>query len=189
MNIPSIGASSAWQTEITFSSSGAQLSAMVVEAEGDAAARTDQALEANQQRIARAAEAEYQAAMRAADAAGREAWWSGAFTVAGGVAVMGSGAIDAPSGSSETAQLLAQGGGILSNLSDEAGALGGGIAKLRHEAEGRRIGRSIEQANVESDQLAQQSRRSGQRAEAALDRASSLVEAENARASGVLSNF
>jgi len=198
MTISSVGASSAWDPNISFTSSGAELAAMIVESEAEDAGRIDQALEANKQRIARAAEEEYRANMEAADAASRAAWISGGLAVAGGVAGVGAGlsvsgakATDqggAVAGST-TAESFQAGSGLLSSLASPAGELGGGIAKSRHEAEARRIGRSIEQANVAGDQLAQQARRAEQRADSGLDHAQKLIDAEHARSTAVLSNF
>ena len=198
MTVSSVGASSAWDPNIAFTSSGAELAALIVESEADDADRIDQALETNKQRISRAAEEEYRANMEAADAASRAAWISGGFAVAGGLAGVGaglsaSGANATDNGKvvagSSTAGSLEAGSGLLSRLAGPAGELGGGIAKTRHEAEGKRIGRSIEQANVAGEQLAQQARRAEQRADSALDHAQKLVEAEHARSSAVLSNF
>jgi hypothetical protein len=198
MTISSVGASSAWDPNISFTSSGAELAALIVESEADDANRIDQALEANKQRIARAAEEEYRASMEAADAASRAAWIGGGFAVAGGLAGVGAGlsasGANATGGGGAptkgtTAETLQVGSGVLSGLAEPARELGGGIAKTRHEAEARRIGRSIEQANVAGEQLAQQARRAEQRADASLDHAQKLVDAEHARSTAVLSNF
>jgi len=188
MTISGVGASSAWDASITFTNSGAELAALIVESESDAAERTNEELEANKQRIARAADAEYEANLDAADAASRGAWISGGFAIAGGAAGVGAGVAGA-SDSAEAAKTLAATSQAFSSVSEPLSALVGEIPQMRHQAEAHRIGRSIEQANVEADQLAQQARRAEQRADFALDHASKLVEGENARANGVLSKF
>jgi hypothetical protein len=189
MTISSVGASSAWDTNISFTSSGAELAAMIVESEADDANRIDQALEANKERIARAAEEEYRANREAADAASRAAWISGGFAAAGGLAGVGAGLSASGANPTDDGGILRAGSGLLSSLAEPAGALGGGIDKIRHEAEAKRIGRSIEQANVAGEQLAQQARRAEQRADSGLDHAQKLVDAEHARSTAVLSNF
>lgn len=184
---------------VSFTSSGAELAAMIVELESEAAERADQALESNKQRIGRLADEEYDAALAAADAAGRAAWISGAFTIAGGAVGVGAGVTafhgasatnDAAAKSAE-AQVMALSalGGTLSRLSESAGAFLAGRESAREQARAQRIGRSIEQASIEGEQLRQQAARSEQRADRALDQASRLIEGESARSSGVLSKF
>jgi hypothetical protein len=198
MTVSSVGANSAWDPNISFSSAGAELAAMIVESEAEDAERIDQALESNKQRIAHAAEEEYRANMEAADAASRAAWISGGFAMAGGLVGVGAGlsaggasaTSDAQAAAANsTAESFRAASGLLSSFAEPAGELGGGIDKIRHEAEARRIGRSIEQANVAGDQLAQQARRAEQQADSGLDHAQKLVDAEHARSSAVLSNF
>jgi hypothetical protein len=197
MTVSSVGARSAWDPNISFTSSGAELAALIVESEAEDANRIDQALEANKQRIARAAEEEYRANMEAADAASRAAWISGGFVVAGGLAGVGAGLSDGGANVTDnagavtgntTAESLQGASGLLSRLAEPARELGGGIDRIRHEAEAKRIGRSIEQANVAGEQLAQQARRAEQRADSGLDHAQRLVEAEHARSTAILSN-
>jgi hypothetical protein len=198
MTVSSVGASSAWDPNISFNSSGAELAALIVESEAEDANRVDQALEDNKQRIARAAEQEYRAHMDAADAASRAAWIGGGFAVAGGVVGVGAGLSASGADATDTggavaggstAGSLQAGSGLLSSLAKPAGELGGGIDRIRHEAEAKRIGRSIDQANVAGDQLAQQARRAEQRANSGLDHAQKSIEAEQARSSAVLSKF
>ena len=189
---------------ISFTSASAQLAAMLVESEAVAAERTNQSLEATEQRIARAADEEYEQRMRAADASACAAFWGGAFTIAGGAATIGGGiqqgrALEASSVSNTTAGAshpapaptagseLAHIGQLLSGLAPTAAKYGGEVEKERRDARAQRIGRSIEQASVEADQLSQQAQRQQQRANSGIEAARGFVDAESARSNAVLS--
>jgi hypothetical protein len=195
---------------ISFTSASAQLAAMLVESEADAAEQTNESLEAVQQRIAREADAEYDQRMAAAAASAQAAFIGGAFTIAGGAATIGAGvyraraleqapapgmapdaardAQKAQMRSSMTSDFLGASGQTLSGLAPAASKYGGEIEAERRNARAQRTARSIEQASVEADQLAQQAQRQQRRSDSALDAARGFVEAEDARANAVLSN-
>jgi hypothetical protein len=195
-----MGAGNAWENSISFTSASAELAAMIVESEAESAERTDQALEATKERIERAADAEYEARMNAASDSALAAVLSGAFTIAGGAARIGAGVADAraledatqtgkPEAAtrSTTGSMLGPTGAALSELAPVAKQLGGEISAERQRARAERIGRSIAQASVEADQLAQQVQRREQRESSALDAARGFIDAETARSSAVLS--
>jgi hypothetical protein len=195
---------------ISFTSTGAQLAALLVESEAQSAERTNESLDAVQQRIARQADEEYEERMAAADASARSAFIGGAFAIAGGAASAWAGyenskALDkanlsgSPSEALAAAQLAQQqhsnakyltpAGQTLSALAPFAAEYGGKVEAERREARAQRIGRHIEQASVEAEQLSQQAQRQEQRSSAAVEAARGFVEAESARSSAVASNF
>jgi hypothetical protein len=170
---------------------------MIIEAEAESAEQTEQSLEATKQRIERAAEAEYEARLEAADDAARGALLGGAFTIAGGAVSIGAGIAHARAleqatpaakvATSPTASVLGPLGTSLFELAPVAQQRGGEIAAERNRARAERIGRSIEQASVEADQLSQQVRRHEQRAASAIEAARGFVETESARSNATLS--
>lgn len=183
MNVTGAGAPRAHDIQAEFTSPGASLAALMVEAEADAAQHANEDLEATKQRIARAADAEYKASLRAADAGFTAALVQGGFTIAGGG--MSAYAAHDPAGSQE----LAVTGRTVSELAKPAGELAGGREQAREAAAAQRHGRTGQQLEVEAQKLQDQAARAQRRAEKALDHGQQVIEAEAARSTAVLSNY
>jgi hypothetical protein len=126
--------------------------------------------------------------MAAADAMCRGAWINGMVTIAGG-AVGAAGVVARGAGDAGSAEWLKVAGDVIPGVGNLVQTYAAEAPQQRHEAKAQRIGRSIEQANVEADKLAQQARRAEKRSDTALDHANAMVQAENQRATGVLSKF